>query len=37
MNNMETYYSRTWLSFINQINEKNKKLKFVYENYIRYS
>ena len=27
-NNMEPYYPCTWLSFINQKNEKNKKLKF---------
>ena len=33
-NNMETYYPWTWLSFINQKNEKNKKLKFVNETYI---
>ena len=31
---METYYPWTWLSFINQKNEKNKKLKFVNETYI---
>ena len=33
-NNMETYYPYTSLSFVNQKNEKNKKLKFVNENYI---
>ena len=26
---METYYPCTWLSFVNQKNEKNKKSKFV--------
>ena len=31
---MEPYYPCTWLSFVNQKNEKNKKLKFVNENYI---
>ena len=36
-NNMEPYYPCTWLSFENQKNEKNKKLKFVNENYIYYS
>ena len=32
---METYFpcSCTWLSFVNQKNEKNKNLKFVNENY----
>ena len=36
-NNMESYYPCTWLSFVNQKNEKNKKLKFVNENYICFS
>ena len=31
---MESYYLCTWLSFVNEKNEKNKKLKFVYETYI---
>ena len=33
-NNMEPYYPCTWLSFVNQKNEKNKTLKFVNEKYI---
>ena len=31
---MEPYYPCTWLSFVNQKNEKNKTLKFVNEKYI---
>ena len=31
---MEPYYPCTWLSFVNQKNEKNKKSKFVNESYI---
>ena len=33
-NNMELYCPCTLLSFVNQKNQKNKKLKFVNENYI---
>ena len=33
-NNMERYYPWTWISFVNQKNEKKKELKFVTENYI---
>ena len=33
-NNMETYYPCTWISFVNQKNEKNKESKFVNEKYI---
>ena len=33
-NNMEPYYPCTWLTFVNQKNEKHKKLKLVNENYI---
>ena len=40
-NNMESYYPCTWLSFVNQKNEKkkkkNEKLMFVNENYIYWS
>ena len=31
---MKTYYPCTWISFVNKKIEKNKKLKFVIENYI---
>ena len=31
---METYYPCTWISFVNQKNEKNKESKFVNEKYI---
>ena len=30
---METYYTCTWLSFINQKKIKNEKLKYVNKNY----
>ena len=41
-NNMESYYPCTWLSFVNQKNEKKKKKKnvklmFVNENFIYWS
>ena len=31
------YYPCTWLSFVNEKNEKTKKLKFANENYIYWS
>ena len=31
---MEPYYPFTWPSFVNERNEKNKRLKFVNESYI---